>query len=128
MINQALKRKNMTFEYTWVDTLVMCQSMLPEMGRHKLNLVAKQLKLGKFDHHRASDDALMLAKIYIALAGRLKTDRGFKTLQELNILVNEIEIKKLKSYHHIIQARFAQQPRILLQKAAYPKIKAYRAP
>uniref|UniRef100_UPI0025D8893E exonuclease domain-containing protein n=1 Tax=uncultured Ruminococcus sp. TaxID=165186 RepID=UPI0025D8893E len=58
MIDQALKRRNMTFEYTWIDTLVMCQSMMPEMGRHKLNLVAKQLKLGKFDHHRASDDAL----------------------------------------------------------------------
>ena len=105
MINQALKRSEINFEYTWVDTLVMCQSMLPDIGRHKLNLVAKQLKLGKFDHHRASDDALMLAKIYIVLAGRLKTDRGFKTLQELNILVNEIETKKLKSYHHIILAR-----------------------
>ena len=105
MINQVCKRQNINFDYTWVDTLVMCQSMLPEMGRHKLNLVAKQLKLGKFDHHRASDDALMLAKIYIELAGRLKNDRGFKSLNELNRLVDEIETKKLKSYHHIILVR-----------------------
>ncbi|MBO5571936.1 MAG: PolC-type DNA polymerase III [Ruminococcus sp.] len=105
MINQVCKRQNITFDYTWVDTLVMCQSMLPEMGRHKLNLVAKQLKLGKFDHHRASDDALMLAKIYVELAGRLKNDRGFKSLNELNKLVDEIETKKLKSYHHIILVR-----------------------
>ena len=105
MINQVCKPQNIAFEYTWVDTLVMCQSMLPEMGRFKLNLVAKQLKLGKFDHHRASDDALMLAKIYIELAGRLKNDRGFKTLNELNRLVDEIETKKLKSYHHIILVR-----------------------
>ncbi|OPZ20211.1 MAG: DNA polymerase III PolC-type [Firmicutes bacterium ADurb.BinA205] len=105
MINQVCKRQNIDFDYTWVDTLVMCQSMLPEMGRHKLNLVAKQLKLGKFDHHRASDDALMLAKIYIELAGRLKNDRGFKSLNELNRLVDEIETKKLKSYHHIILVR-----------------------
>lgn len=105
MINQVCKRNNIDFNYTWVDTLVMCQSMLPEMGRHKLNLVAKQLKLGKFDHHRASDDALMLAKIYIELIGRLKTDRGFKSIQQLNILVDEIETKKLKSYHFIILVR-----------------------
>ena len=105
MINQVCKRQNIDFDYTWIDTLVMCQSMLPEMGRHKLNLVAKQLKLGKFDHHRASDDALMLAKIYIELAGRLKNDRGFKALNELNKLVDEIETKKLKSYHHIILVR-----------------------
>lgn len=105
MINQVCKRQNIDFDYTWVDTLVMCQSMLPEMGRHKLNLVAKQLKLGKFDHHRASDDALMLAKIYVELAGRLKNDRGFRSLNELNKLVDEIETKKLKSYHHIILVR-----------------------
>ena len=105
MINQVCKRQNITFDYTWIDTLVMCQSMLPEMGRHRLNMVAKQLKLGKFDHHRASDDALMLAKIYIELAGRLKNDRGFKSISELNKLAYEIETKKLKSYHHIILVR-----------------------
>lgn len=105
MINQVCKRQNITFDYSWIDTLVMCQSMLPEMGRHRLNLVAKHLKLGKFDHHRASDDALMLAKIYIELAGRLINDRGFKSLNELNKLAYEIETKKLKSYHHIILAR-----------------------
>ncbi|MBR1823304.1 MAG: PolC-type DNA polymerase III, partial [Ruminococcus sp.] len=105
MINQVCKRQNITFDYTWIDTLVMCQSMLPEMGRHRLNMVAKQLKLGKFDHHRASDDALMLAKIYIELAGRLKNDRGLKSISELNKLAYEIETKKLKSYHHIILVR-----------------------
>ena len=105
MINQVKKRQGIDFDYTWIDTLVMCQSMLPEMGRHRLNMVAKQLKLGKFDHHRASDDALMLAKIYIELAGRLKSERNFSTLQQLNVLVGEIETKKLKSYHHIILVR-----------------------
>ncbi len=105
MINQVCKRQEIVFDYSWIDTLVMCQSMLPEMGRHRLNLVAKHLKLGKFDHHRASDDALILAKIYIELAGRLINDRGFKSLNELNKLAYEIETKKLKSYHHIILAR-----------------------
>jgi len=105
MINQVKKRQGIDFDYTWIDTLVMCQSMLPEMGRHRLNMVAKQLKLGKFDHHRASDDALMLAKIYIELVGRLKSERSFSTLQQLNVLVGEIETKKLKSYHHIILVR-----------------------
>ncbi|SEK21883.1 DNA polymerase-3 subunit alpha [Ruminococcus sp. YRD2003] len=105
MINQVCARNDISFPYTWVDTLVMCQSMLPEMGRHKLNHVAKQLKLGNFEHHRASDDALMLAKIFIELTGRLKNERSFATIQQLNILVDEIEKKKLKSYHQIILVR-----------------------
>lgn len=104
-INEVLKRQDIDFKYNWIDTLILCQAMLPEMGRHKLNLVAKQLKLGKFDHHRASDDALMLAKIYIELVGRLKNEKGLKTLDELNYKAGEIEVKKLKSYHQIILVR-----------------------
>lgn len=104
-INEVCKRHDIDFEYNWIDTLVLCQSMLPEMGRHKLNLVAKQLKLGKFDHHRASDDALMLAKIYIELIGRLVSDKGIKILDELNSKAGEINVKKLKSYHQIILVR-----------------------
>ncbi len=104
-INEACKRQGIKFDYNWIDTLILCQAMLPEMGRHKLNLVAKQLKLGKFDHHRASDDALMLAKIYIELVGRLVSEKQLKTLDELNYKSGEIDVKKLKSYHHIILVR-----------------------
>ena len=104
-INEVCKRQNIDFDYNWIDTLILCQAMLPEMGRHKLNLVAKTLKLGKFDHHRASDDALMLAKIYIELVGRLVSDKNLKTLDELNYKAGEIDVKKLKSYHQIILVR-----------------------
>ncbi len=104
-INEVCKRHNITFDYNWIDTLVLCQSMLPQMNKHKLNLVAKQLKLGKFDHHRASDDALMLAKIYITLVNRMITERGVKTLNDLNDKADEIDVRKLKSYHQIILVR-----------------------
>ncbi len=104
-INEVCKRQNITFDYNWIDTLVLCQAMLPEMGRHKLNMVAKALKLGKFDHHHASDDALMLAKIYIELVNRLVNEKGAKTLDDINCLAGEIDVKKLKSYHHIILVR-----------------------
>ncbi|MBR1591990.1 MAG: PolC-type DNA polymerase III [Ruminococcus sp.] len=103
-INGVCQRHGIDFEYNWIDTLVLCQAMLPDMGRYKLNLVAKNLKLGKFDHHHASDDALMLAKIYIELTERAKK-RGFSVLDDFNGLVGEIEVKKLKSYHQIILVR-----------------------
>lgn len=104
-INEVCKRHDIDFEYNSLDTLILCQCMLPEMGRHKLNLVAKQLKLGKFDHHRASDDAFMLAKIYIELIGRLINDKNLKTLDEINFKAGSIDVKKLKSFHHIILVR-----------------------
>jgi DNA polymerase-3 subunit alpha (Gram-positive type) len=104
-INQVCQRHSIVFDYNWIDTLVLCQSTLPQMGKHKLNLVAKQLKLGKFDHHRASDDALMLAKIYITLVNRLAAEKGVATLNDLNTKTDEIDIRKLKSYHQIILVR-----------------------
>ena len=104
-INEVCKRHSIDFPYNWIDTLVLCQSTLPELNRHKLNIVAKHLKLGKFDHHRASDDALMLAKIYIELVSRLVKNNGVETLNDLNTKTDEIDVKKLKSYHQIILVR-----------------------
>lgn len=104
-INEACRRTGIDFEYNWIDTLILCQAMLPQVSRHKLNYVAKVLKLGKFDHHHASDDALMLAKIYITLVERLINERAMKNLDDLNAIALEIDVKKLKSHHHIILVR-----------------------
>lgn len=105
MINEVCKRHNIEFKYNWLDTLIMAQAMLPEMGRHKLNNVAKALKLGSFEHHRADEDALILSKIYVELVNRLKSQRGFTNIGQINEIVDDIDVKKLKSYHQIILVR-----------------------
>lgn len=105
MINEVCKRNNIVFEYNWLDTLILCQAMLPDMGRHRLNNVAKALKLGSFEHHRADEDALILSKIYIELIGRLRSQRGYTHINQINELINDIDVKKLKSYHQIILVR-----------------------
>ena len=101
-INEVKKRHNIEFDYKYIDSLAMCQSMLPELGRYKLNLVAKHLKLGKFDHHHASDDAKMLAKIYLELMNRLVKEKNLENLGQLNTITDKIDVKKLKPYHQII--------------------------
>lgn len=105
MIDEICRRNNITFNYNYLDTLILCQAALPEVKRHKLNYVAKALKLGNFEHHRADEDALILSKIYIELISRIKSQKGYTNLSQLNELVNEIEVKKLKSYHQIILVR-----------------------
>jgi len=104
-INSVCKRHDIIFNYSYIDTLILCQSALPNLGKHKLDLVAKHLKLGKFDHHRASDDALMLAKIYISLTQKLIKDKKIETLQDFNSECDLIDMKKLRSYHQIILVR-----------------------
>ncbi len=105
MLNEVRRRNNIDFNFNYIDTLILCQAMLPEIARYKLDYVAKVLKLGTFEHHRADEDAHILAKIYIELISRLKSQRNYTHLEQINELVNEVEIKKLKSYHQIILVR-----------------------
>lgn len=105
MISEVCKRNNINFDFNWLDTLILCQAMLPAIGRHRLNNVAKALKLGSFEHHRADQDALILSKIYIELVSRLKSQRGYTHIDQINELIKDIEVKKLKSYHQIILVR-----------------------
>ncbi|MBQ8724653.1 MAG: PolC-type DNA polymerase III, partial [Oscillospiraceae bacterium] len=104
-INSCCKRHGIAFDFVTIDTLVLCQVMLPGLPRHKLNHVAKALKLGKFDHHRADSDALMLAKIYIHLVSQLIQEKKLEKLYELNTKTGDMDVKKLKSYHQIILVR-----------------------
>jgi len=124
-IQAVCDRHNIKFEYALIDTLILCQCMLPEMGRHKLNLVAKHLKLGKFEHHRASDDARMLAKIYIELINRLINEKKLESLDELNTKSGSIEVKKLKPYHQIILVRNQAGMKNLYKLVSYGYIKYF---
>lgn len=105
MIDAVCKRHNIPHDYVSIDTLVMCRAMLPFLGKHTLDYVAKHLKLGKFDHHRACDDAMMLAKIFITLTERLISEKDVKVLADLNTKVEKIDVKKLKYFHQIILVR-----------------------
>jgi DNA polymerase-3 subunit alpha (Gram-positive type) len=104
-IKDVCERRNISFSFVTLDTLVLSQVMLPQIAKHKLDSVAKALKLGKFDHHRASDDAQMLAKIYVKLVSQLMQEKGLKTLAELNTGTSDIDVRKLHAYHQIILVR-----------------------
>lgn len=101
-IRTAAIRHGMTFDYPFIDTVPMSRSMLKDIKNHKLNTVADYLKLGKFNHHRACDDADMLAKIFIALVSRLKSDMGITTVAQMNQSLAGGDVKKIKPYHQII--------------------------
>ncbi len=101
-VNQSCKRSNIKFDYKYIDTVVLCKSALPSLNKHKLDVIAKHLKLGKFEHHRAIDDARILAKIYITLVNKLNQDIGVNVLSDFNHKMPTVDIKKLKSFHQII--------------------------
>lgn len=121
-IDAVCKRHDIPHEYSSIDSLVMCRAMLPELTRHKLDTVAKHLKLGKFEHHRACDDAMMLAKIFLKLMDRAVRENEVETFADLNVKVNKIDVKKLKSYHQIILVRNSVGLKNLYKLISYSQI------
>ena len=105
MIDNACSRVGITFDYTYMDTLVLAQAVLPTVNRYKLDSLAKHFKLGKFNHHRAEDDAYMLAKVYFELINLVSKREDISCLGDLQLLEKEIPIKKRPTYHQILLVR-----------------------
>ncbi|HBI85701.1 MAG TPA: PolC-type DNA polymerase III [Ruminococcus sp.] len=104
-LREVYQRHNINHPFVTMDTVLLCRAVLPELGRHKLDTVAKHLKLGKFEHHRAKDDAYMLGRIYQTLMERIIKEKNLQTLGDLNTVLPAIDPRKLKSYHQIILAK-----------------------
>lgn len=101
-IQAVAARHNLNFSNTYLDTVPMCRAMLPGIKNHKLDTVAKHLKLAPFNHHRASDDAMVLANIFLVLLQRLQEDYQIDKVSQINTALAGGDIKKLRSYHQII--------------------------
>lgn len=82
-IREASRRYEIPTDLSSLDTLPLAQNLLPELGRYKLNLVARHLELPDFQHHRAVDDALTVAYMLIPLL-RMLREQGLSNLGEIN--------------------------------------------
>lgn len=118
-MRMAVQRHNMDFSYAYIDTLPMCRTMLKDIKNYKLDTVAKYLKLDPFNHHRACDDAAVLAKIFIVLLSRLKEDTGAKTVHDINSALAGGDPKKLPTYHQIVLVKNKQGLRNLYKLISY---------
>ena len=101
-IRQCAIRHNMEVTNTYIDTLAVCRSIFKDIKNHKLDTIAKFLKLGEFKHHRAVDDATILGDIFNNLLVRFKEDMHIYKLSELNSALTGGDHKKLPTYHQII--------------------------
>lgn len=66
-MSATARRNNIEFHPRFFDTLTLSQSLLPDLKRHKLDMVTDRLGLPAFNHHRADDDALACGRIMAKL-------------------------------------------------------------
>ena len=101
-IAKACEDMGREYNYTSIDTVAISRAILTDIKNCKLDTVAKFLRLGEFNHHRATDDAEMLAKIFITLCRRLTDDFGITKTNDINTKIAGGDFKKLPTYHQII--------------------------
>ncbi len=101
-IRKACENMGVEYNLTSIDTVAIARSILPDINNVKLDTLAKYFRLGKFNHHRAVDDAEMLTNIFLNLC-RLLTERlDIHDVHELREKVRGGDYKKLPTYHQII--------------------------
>ena len=82
-IRAGCAKVGLDFSPTYVDSLILAQNLLPDLGKYKLDIVADRLELPNFNHHRASDDAATVGYMLIPF-WRMLHERGIHTLQAVN--------------------------------------------
>lgn len=124
-ISECAKRCGQEFGFTYLDTVALSRCMLPELGKYKLDIVAKHLNVGDFNHHRASDDATVLAKIMTVLFGRIENEHKGASLGIINSIHGKADISKLPSYHQIILVKNKTGLKNLYKLVSYSNLKYF---
>ena len=106
-LRTACKRLGIERVFTAIDTLEMSRLMLPHLHKFKLNILAKELAVGPFEHHRASEDAAVLGRIFVKLLARLREEMHAVTTADINPVLaattdRKNKLKNLPRYHFII--------------------------
>ena len=105
-IKKAAKRSGLKFSPTVIDTLTLAKVLYKEIPKFTLDRLAKHLKLGEFNHHRAADDALMLSKIFIEMVKSLKELFKVQTVEEINVkLKGKVDYKRQNMNHITLLAK-----------------------
>lgn len=87
---------------TVLDTVELSRTLLPELKKHKLDIVAEHLGVSLEGHHRAVNDAEATAEIFIKLVAMLE-QKGITNIDEINVLASRtVNYNKLKPYHAVI--------------------------
>ncbi len=101
-IKYNAKKMGKRFGNAVIDTLQLSRSLFPDLGKYKLNLVAKHLGVKLENHHRAVHDAEATARIFIKCADILK-GKGVENVGDIHQAVNgKFDFTKAESYHAIL--------------------------
>ena len=101
-LRAAIRRCGREEDPVQIDTLVMARAMYPELKKHKLDTIAERLGVTQKHHHRADDDARVLAEIFLKMVQRLVEDAGITKVMDINHSMGRQNTAKTHPYHIVL--------------------------
>lgn len=125
-IAHAAERLGLPFNNPYLDTVAMSRYVNPELQKHKLDILADYFDLGDFNHHRASDDAKMLAAIFYKMTEKLSDEGVFDLDAMAEAMSERSDPLKLRTYHQIILVKNKAGLKNLYRLVSDSYLKYYR--
>lgn len=97
-IREACVQQNLEYKLKAIDTVAISRALLPELKRHKLNVIAKHLNIKLENHHRAVDDAEATAHIFLKFIEMFQ-ENGVEKLSQVNELYTDKDFKSKRPNH-----------------------------
>lgn len=101
-LRAAIRRCGREEDPVQIDTLVMARAMYPELKKHKLDTIAERLGVTQKHHHRADDDARVLAEIFLKMVQKLVEDAGITKVMDINHSMGQQNTTKTHPYHIVL--------------------------
>lgn len=104
-IRVAMSRMDRDFDFCALDTVSLSRKLFPALGNHRLNTLAKHLKVKLDNHHRAVDDAIATTHIFLHMA-KMLGEMGVKNVMAINdCFGGQSSVRGVASHHIIILAK-----------------------
>ncbi|MGE4352803.1 MAG: PolC-type DNA polymerase III [Oscillospiraceae bacterium] len=100
---ECAERCGIDFDPVIIDSLPLARCLLPDLKRFKLDIVAGRLGLPEFHHHRASDDAAVVARMMEKFIPMLE-NQGAQTVDDIERITRQMRNNQGGRVHtkHII--------------------------
>ena len=125
-IRKAAADYELEFKNAYLDTVSMSRFVNPDLKKHKLDSIAEYFGLGDFNHHRASDDAEMCARIFYRMVAKLENDGVLTPSQMSSAMSDRTDPLKLNTYHLIILVKNKEGLKNLYKMISFSYLKYYK--
>jgi len=125
-IRRVCEENELPFAFTFIDTVALSRFVNPDLKKHTLDAVGEYYKLGDFNHHRACDDAEMLAAIFFCMLDKM-AKLGVHDLAAMKREMSEqVDPLKLRTSHLILLVKNKAGLKNLYKLVSYSYLKYYK--